>query len=87
MTDMVAAIGDLLGMIPVVARRALYGLFALVVVLDGIWNLVPEGIDDKVLATFGVFNSVMALANSRATPLPPPPPRLGVVEQYPGEFA
>lgn len=85
MNDAIAAVAKPLAAIPVKIRQALYALFGLIVIVDSIWNLLPDDVDTKVLATWGVFNSIMALGNSATTP-PPPPGGGAVPEQYPGEF-
>ena len=87
MTEAITATRGLFVNIPLRVRQALYGLFGLIVVLDGIWNLIPDGTDVKVVATFGVFNSIMALANSTASTPLPPPPNGGVEPNFPDEFA
>lgn len=84
MSDAIAASRDLLTGIPLKVRRTLYGLFGLVILLDGIWNVLPDDIATPLVTTFGVLGSILALANTTPTPLPPPPPP--VVEAYPGEF-
>jgi len=87
MNDALSAAGGLFTSIPASARRALYGLFGLVIVLEGIFQVLPEDWSLKMIALWGVFNSLMALANSSTPPLPPPPPNGGVDEEFPGEFA
>ena len=78
MTDAIAAARDLLQAVPVKARRAIYGLLGLAVVIDaGVGtvfpDLLPERLGDGLVVAFGLVGSVLALAN-RSTPLPPPPP-------------
>jgi hypothetical protein len=64
MSDALTAAGGLFTSIPASVRRTLYGLFGLVVVLEGIFEVLPEDWNLKLIATWGVFNSLMALANS-----------------------
>lgn len=85
MSDALNAAGGLFVSIPLQVRRTLYGLFGLVIVLEGIFDVMPEDWSLKLIALWGVFNSLMALANS-ATPTPLPPPNGGIPEQFPGEF-
>ena len=87
MSDALTAAGGLFTSIPLRLRRTLDGLFGLVVVLEGIFDVLPEDWSLKLIALFGLFNSLMALANSSTTPLPPPPPSGGVVPNFPDEFA
>ena len=87
MSDALTAAGGLFTSIPLKLRRTLYGLFGLAVVLEGIFDVLPEDWSLKLIALWGVFNSLMALANSSTTPLPPPPPNGGVVPNFPDEFA
>ena len=55
--------------------------------MEGIFDVLPEDWSLKLIALWGVFNSLMALANSATPPLPPPPPNGGVDPQFPDEFA
>jgi len=87
MSDALNAAGGLFVSIPLQVRRTLYGLFGLVIVLEGIFDVLPEDWSLKLIALWGVFNSLMALANSASTPLPPPPNGDGGVDpQFPDEF-
>ena len=87
MSDALTAAGGLFTSIPLSVRRSLYGVFGLVIVLEGIFDVLPEDWSLKLIALWGVFNSLMALANSATPPLPPPPPNGGVEPQFPDEFA
>jgi hypothetical protein len=82
MSDALTAAGGLFTSIPLSLRRTLYGVFGLVVVLEGIFDVLPEDWSLKLIALWGVFNSLMALANSSTTPLPPPT----VEPNFPDEF-
>ena len=86
MSDALNAAGGLFASIPLKIRRTLYGLFGLVIVLEGIFDVLPEDWSLKLIALWGVFNSLMALANS-TTPPPPPPANGGVDPAFPDEFA
>ena len=81
MSDALTAAGGLFVSIPLQVRRTLYGLFGLAIVLEGIFDVLPEDWSLKLIALWGVFNSLMALANS-ATLAPPQ-----VEPQFPDEFA
>jgi len=72
MNDALSAAAGLFTAIPVAVRRALYGLFGLVVILESVLEVLPEDWSLKLIALWGIFNSLMALANS-ATPPPAPP--------------
>ena len=87
MSDALTAAGGLFVSIPLQVRRSLYGLFGLVIVLEGIFDVLPEDWSLKLIALWGVFNSLMALANSATVPTPPPVGGGGVDPQYPDEFA
>ena len=80
MSDALTAAGGLFVSIPLRIRRTLYGLFGLAIVLEGIFDVLPEDWSLKLIALWGVFNSLMALANSTA---PPPTVR----PEFPDEFA
>ena len=86
MNDALTAVGGLFTSIPLKIRRTLYGLFGLAIVLEGIFDVLPEDWSLKLIALWGVFNSLMALANSSTDPLPPPPPNGGVKPAFPDEF-
>ena len=64
MSDALTAAGGLFTSIPLSVRRSLYGVFGLVIVLEGIFDVLPEDWSLKLIALWGVFNSLMALANS-----------------------
>ena len=68
MSDAITAAGGLFVSIPANVRRTLYGLFGLAILLEGIFEVLPEDWSLKFIAVWGVFNSLMALANSTATP-------------------
>ena len=73
MNDPISAVRDLLTLIPLKIRKAIYGVIGLVILIDGIFDVLPDGLDSQIIATFGVLGSVLALANT-SQPLPPPPP-------------
>lgn len=83
MADALTAVADLFRSIPLKIRRAVYGLLGVFVVFEPILDVFPTSVDEKVYAVFGVFTAVMALANSKPAPLPPPP----VPPDFPDEFA
>lgn len=87
MNDAIAAVGGVFAGIPIKIRRTLYAVFGLIVIIESIWDIIPEPADSKVLATWGVFNSIMALGNTVAKPAEPPAPNGGVEPQFPDEFA
>lgn len=85
MSDALSAAGGLFVSIPIKVRRTLYGLFGLAILLEGIFNVLSEDWGLKLIAVWGLFNSLMALANSGQ---PPTPTHLPLVEpNYPDEFA
>jgi len=87
MSDALTAAGGLFVSIPLKVRQTLYGLFGIAILVEGIFDVLPEDWSLKLIALWGVFNSLMALANSATAPLPPPPPNGGVDPQFPDEFA
>lgn len=87
MSDALTAAGGLFVSIPLKFRRTLYGLFGLIVLVEPIIDVMPEEVDLKVIAGFGLFNSLMALANSATPPPSPPPANGGVDPAFPDEFA
>ena len=86
MSDALNAAGGLFASIPLKIRRTLYGLFGLVIVLEGIFDVLPEDWSLKLIALWGVFNSLMALANSNGFAPPSSPQNGGVDQAFPDEF-
>ena len=87
MSDALSAAADLLRAIPLKARRAVYGLYGLVILVEPIVDVLPEEVDLRIIAGFGLFTTLMALANSSTTSAPPSPPlHEGAPEQFPNEF-
>ena len=86
MNDALTAVGGLFTSIPLGVRRTLYGLFGLVILFEGIFGVLPEDWNLKMIAVWGLFNSLMSLANSSTDPLPPPAPNGGVEPAFPDEF-
>lgn len=74
MTDAITAARDLLTLIPLKIRKILYGVLGLVILIDGVLDVLPAEVDSQIIAVFGVFTSLLAFANASAKPLPPPPP-------------
>ena len=87
MPDAISAVRDLLTVIPLKVRRAIYGIFGAVILVDGIWKVLPEDISSQVVATFGVLGLVLALANTAQAPALPPPRAPLVEPNFPDEFA
>ena len=73
MNDPISATRDLLTLIPLKIRKAIYGVVGLLILIDGIFDVLPDKVDSQIVAVFGVLGSVLALANA-SKPLPPPPP-------------
>lgn len=71
MSDTTLAVVDLFKSIPRRIRQTIYGLLGLLIILDGLLDLLPDRFGDAAVVVFGLFSSAMALAN---TVLPPPPP-------------
>jgi hypothetical protein len=74
MPDAIAAARDLLTSIPLAWRKRIYGTFGLIIVLDGLWDVIPESYDSQVVATFATLGLVLARVNASDKPLPPPVP-------------
>jgi hypothetical protein len=85
MNDALTAAAKLFTWIPLRVRQGAYGLFALVILVEPIIDVMSEEVDLKVIAGFGLFNTLMALANSSPSQ-PPTPSSSAVPEQFPGEF-
>lgn len=87
MGDALSAAAGLFTSIPVTFRRTLYGLFGLFVLLEGILEVLPEDWSLKMIALFGLFNSLMALSNSTSAALIEPADGGDVEPLHPDEFA
>jgi len=59
---------DIASYIPYRIRGVIYSLLATAILLELIWNLVPDVIDGKVQATINVLGFGMAALNTRAIP-------------------
>ena len=81
MSDTYTAVADLLRGVPTRIRQTLYGLFGVVILLDGVWDVLPDDVATPLVTTFGVLGSVLALANTKQTQPPTVP------ENFPDEFA
>lgn len=68
MSDAVAAAADLFRSVPVRARQTLYGALALVILIDGWWDILPDDVAGKVAATFAGLTLIMALVNTKPAP-------------------
>lgn len=82
MNDALTAAAGLFTWIPTKFRQLLYGLFGLFILVEAIVDVLDESVDLKVMALWGLFNSLMALANAK-----PAPPAGGVEPAFPDEFA
>ena len=60
--------------IPSKWRTAIYSTLATLVGLEAIFDLIPAGIESKILAALVVLGFGVAVGNV-STPLPPPPPQ------------
>lgn len=72
MSDAVTAAADLLRAVPVRVRQGLYGLFALVILIDGWWDILPDDIAGRVAATFAGLTMILALVNTGDRDVVPP---------------
>jgi len=68
MSDAVTAAADLLRAIPTRIRQSLYGLLAVVLLVDGWWDVLPDDIAGKVAATFAGLTMILALVNTKPVP-------------------
>lgn len=59
-------IADLL---PAHARKVVYTVLAALLAIEAIWNVVPDGLEGRILATLAAFGFVLARGN---TPTPTP---------------
>lgn len=82
------ALNTIAAFLPPKIRATVYTILATLILLETVWDLLPQPFEGKVLATLSVLGFGMAAVNATPAPLPPPPPSSGdVPEQYPGEFA
>lgn len=73
--------------IPPAWRTAIYSVLGALILLEQVWDIVPEPFEGKLLATLSVLGFAMAGVNALPDKPLPPPPAGGVPEQFPGEFA
>ena len=59
--------------IPVRYRQAIYSILATLVLLEGIFDVVDDGLEGKILAALVVFGFGVSLSNTKTLPPPPPP--------------
>lgn len=72
--------------IPAKYRTGIYSILATLVGLEAIFDIVPAGIETKIMAALVVLGFGVAVGNV-STPLPPPPHLPLVEPNYPDEFA
>ena len=65
MSDTVTAAADVFRLVPLRIRQSLYGLFAVLILIDGWWDVLPDDIAGKAAATFAGLTMILALANSK----------------------
>ena len=80
------ALNNIAGYLPPKIRATVYTVLATLILLEAVWDLLPQPFEGKVLASLSVLGFGMAAINATPAPLPPPPPNGGVPEQFPGEF-
>lgn len=51
--------------IPVRARQAIYSILATAVLLETVWDVVPDVLEGKLLATLTVLGFGVALGNTK----------------------
>jgi hypothetical protein len=64
----IEAARDFLTEIPLRWRKRIYGACGLIIVVDGIWDIIPAAYDSQAVATFGTLGLVLALANASEPP-------------------
>lgn len=79
-------IRNLASFIPPKWRTVIYSILGTLTLLEGVWNVLPDQYDGKVLATLGFLGFGMAAVNASPPPPPDLPPAGGVPEMFPGEF-
>lgn len=81
------AVQNVASFIPAKFRAAIYTALGTLILLEGIWDVLPEPFEGKVLATLGALGfGVAAINASDRGAVLPPPAAPGLEEQFPGEF-
>lgn len=80
------ALNNIAGFLPPKIRATVYTVLATLILLETVWDVLPQPFEGKILATLSVLGFGMAAVNAAPSPLPPAPPVGGVPEQFPGEF-
>jgi len=68
------SIRSIASFIPQRARAAIYSVLGALVLLEAVWDILPEPFEGKILKTLSVLGFGMAAVN--AVPVKPPPPPL-----------
>ena len=74
--------------LPPKVRATVYTILATLILLEQVWDLLPDAWDGKVVASLSILGFGMAAVNATPSPTPPlpPPDNGGVPEQFEGEF-
>lgn len=51
------------GLLPAKARRAVYAILATALALEAIWDVIPDGVEGRVLASLAALGFVLAERN------------------------
>jgi hypothetical protein len=82
------ALNNIASYLPPKVRATVYTILATAILLEAVWDILPQPFEGKVLATLSVLGFGMAAVNATPAPLPPPAPPAGdVPEEFDGEFA
>ena len=82
-----ATINNIASYLPPKVRAVVYSVLAALILLEQVWDLLPDKWDGKVVATLSILGFGMAAVNATPpTTSPPPPDDGGVPPQFEGEF-
>lgn len=83
MPQAVQKVKDVASFIPAKARAAIYTILGTLILLEMVWDLLPEPFEGKILKTLSILGFGLAVAN---TPEPSEGPQLVIpVEEVPEE--
>ena len=77
-------VNNIAAFLPPKIRATVYTILAALILLETVWDVLPQPFEGKILATLSILGFGMAAVN--ATPSPLPPSSSAIPENYPGEF-
>jgi hypothetical protein len=81
------ALNNIAAFLPPKIRATVYTVLATLILLEAVWDLLPQPFEGRLLASLSILGFGMAAVNATPTPTPQrPPDNGGVPENFEGEF-